>query len=77
MTKKKKTVKETPETFSNFNEFAEGWLQSQVDLAEVLAVPGVINLVIEHYHNDILQAYEDYQDEHMTHQEFQRKYYYR
>jgi hypothetical protein len=70
MTKKKKK--------QNFDEFREMWIESQgVDLAEVLSVPGVIELVLEYYNNDILKDYEDYCDEQLTHEEFQAKYYYR
>ena len=61
----------------SFDEFREMWIESQVDLAEVLSIPGVIELVLEHYSNDILKDYEDYCDEQLTHEEFQAKYYYR
>lgn len=61
----------------DFNEFREMWIESQVDLAEVLSIPGVTELVLEHYSNDILKDYEDYCDEQLTHEEFQAKYYYR
>lgn len=77
MPKKKKTVKETPKTISDFNEYADDWIHSEVELGHVLSVPGVIELVLEHYHNDILKDYEDYCDEQLTHEQFQAKYYYR
>jgi len=61
----------------DFNEFREKWIESQVDLSEVLSIPGVTELVLEYYNNDILKDYEDYCDEQLTHEEFQAKYYYR
>lgn len=61
----------------DFDEFRENWVNNQLELSEVLSIPGVIELVIEHYNNDILNDYEDYCDEQLTHEEFQAKYYYR
>lgn len=46
----------------DFNEYADDWIHNKAELGEVLSVPGVIELVLEHYHNDILNDYEDYCD---------------
>jgi hypothetical protein len=58
MSKKKKSVDAT-----EFSSYAEGWIQDNLDTFDILSIPGVINLVLEEYNNDIIDAFKKNQEE--------------
>jgi hypothetical protein len=56
--KKNKSVDAT-----EFNSYAEGWIQDNLDTSDILSIPGVINLVLEEYNNEIIDAFKKNQEE--------------
>ncbi len=47
-----------------FNAFAEGWIESNVSLPTLMAVPGVAALLLEEFNNRIIDAFdEEHEDE--------------
>ena len=49
MVKKNKLVDAT-----EFSSYAEGWIERSLSRADILSTPGVIELILEEYNNDIL-----------------------
>ena len=48
---------------TEFSSYAEGWLQDNVDTFDILSIPGVIELVMEEYHNDIFDDFNKNKEE--------------
>ena len=58
MKKKNKLVDAT-----EFSSYAEGWIQDNVEAFDILSIPGVMELVMEEYNNDILDDFNKNQEE--------------
>jgi hypothetical protein len=43
---------------TTFNAFAEDWIQDNVSIADALAVPGVAQLLLEQFNNNIIDAFD-------------------
>lgn len=48
---------------TTFHGFQEQWLLDNVDIDKAMAVPGVAELLMEHYNNEVIEAFDEENEE--------------